>query len=132
MTARAITPTSAFHHIYQIDSKGGGWEHTVDVHLGVTNNLLDLSLLLKVSKALAGQAAVDLETVDQSGDSDQTVGLDILVETLSDLLLEDDGVLGLVLDYNRRKKAMSVISLLFHFVSVFAIDRILSSCALCV
>lgn len=98
----------------------------------MTNNLLDLSLLLKVSKALAGQAAVDLETVDQSGDSDQTVGLDILVETLSDLLLEDDGVLGLVLDYNRRKKAMSVISLLFHFVSVFAIDRILSSCALCV
>ena len=77
--------------------------HTVDVHLGVTNNLLDLSLLLKVSKGLAGQAAVDLETVDQSGDSDQTVGLDILVETLSGLLLEDDGVLGLVLDYIRRK-----------------------------
>ena len=78
-------------------------KHTVDVHLRVTNNLLDLSLLLKVSKGLAGQAAVDLETVDQSGDSDQTVGLDILVETLSGLLLEDDGVLGLVLDYIRRK-----------------------------
>ena len=80
----------------------------------MTNNLLDLSLLLKVSKALAGQAAVDLETVDQSGDSDQTVGLDILVETLSDLLLEDDGVLGLVLDYNRRKKACQ--SSLFCFI----------------
>jgi hypothetical protein len=71
---------------------------TVDVHLGVTNNLLDLSLLLEISEGLAGQAAVDLETVDEGGDGDETVGLDILVESLSGLLLEDDGVLGLVLD----------------------------------
>lgn len=132
MTARAITPTSACHHISQIDLKGGGWKHTVDVHLGVTNNLLDLSLLLKVSKALAGQAAVDLETVDQSGDSDQTVGLDILVETLSDLLLEDDGVLGLVLDYNRRKKAMSVISVLFHLLGFRDRSHSFILCVVCV
>lgn len=71
---------------------------TVDVHLGVTNNLLDLSLLFEISKGLAGQAAVDLETVNESGDGDETVGLDVLVEPLSGLLLEDDGVLGLVLD----------------------------------
>lgn len=67
----------------------------------MTDNLLDLSLLLEISKGLAGQAAVDLETVDESGDSDETVGLDVLVESLSGLLLEDDGVLGLVLDYSR-------------------------------
>lgn len=67
----------------------------------MTDNLLDLSLLLEISEGLAGQAAVDLKTVDESGDSDETVGLDVLVQSLSGLLLEDDGVLGLVLDYSR-------------------------------
>jgi hypothetical protein len=66
----------------------------------VTDNLLDLSLLLEISEGLAGQAAVDLETVNESGDGDETVGLDVFVESLSGGLLEDDGVLGLVLDYS--------------------------------
>lgn len=74
------------------------WERTVDVHLGVANNLLDLTVLLEVGKALAGKAAIDLVTVDEGGNGDQTVGLNILVELLGDVLLEDDGVLGLVLD----------------------------------
>lgn len=73
-------------------------ERTVDVHLGVANNLLDLALGLEISKALTGEAAVDLVTVNKGGDGDQTVGLDILVELLGGGLLEDDGVLGLVLD----------------------------------
>jgi hypothetical protein len=71
----------------------------VDGHLGVANDLLDLSLLLKISEGPAGQAAVDLQTVDKGGDGDQAVGLDILLESLGSLLLKDDGVLGLVLDY---------------------------------
>ena len=64
----------------------------------MANDLLDLSLLLEVGKSLAGQAAVDLETVDEGGDGHQAVGLDILVELLKGGLLEDNGVLGLVLD----------------------------------
>lgn len=64
----------------------------------MANNLLDVTLLLEVSEGLAGKRAVDLETVDQGGDGDQTVGLNILVELLSSGLVEDDGVLGLVLD----------------------------------
>jgi len=73
--------------------------HTVDVHLRVANDLLDQTLLLQVGKSLAGQAAVDLETVNKGSDGNQAVGLDILVELLGGGLVEDDGVLGLVLDY---------------------------------
>lgn len=64
----------------------------------VANDLLDLAVLLELLQSLAGQAAVDLETVNQGGDSDQTEVLDILLETLGDLLLKDDVVVGLVLD----------------------------------
>lgn len=65
----------------------------------MANNLLDLTALLEVGEGLAGKAAVDLETVDEGGNGDQTVGLNILVELLGSGLVEDDGVLGLVLDY---------------------------------
>lgn len=60
---------------------------------------LDLALLLQVLEALACQRAVDLKSVNQGGDGDQTVGLDVLVQLLRGLLVENDGVLGLVLDY---------------------------------
>lgn len=69
-----------------------------DLHLTVADNLLDLALLLKVGQALPCQRAVDLETIDQSGDGHQAVGLNILVQLLRGLLVQDDGVLGLVLD----------------------------------
>lgn len=65
----------------------------------MANDLLDQTLLLQVGQGLAGQAAVDLETVNQGRDGNQAVGLDILVELLGGGLVEDDGVLGLVLDY---------------------------------
>lgn len=71
---------------------------TVDLHLAVLNDGLDDALLLEVGQALAGQGAVDLETVDQDGNGHQAVGLDILVELVGGGLVEDDGVLGLVLD----------------------------------
>ena len=64
----------------------------------MANNLLDHTALLKVVQDSTGKAAVDLVTVDEGRDGDQAVGLDILVELLSSGLLEDDGVLGLVLD----------------------------------
>jgi hypothetical protein len=73
-------------------------ERTVDGQLGVTDNLLDGALLLEVGKGLAGQRSVDLEAVDEGGHGDQPVGLDILLELVVGGLIEDDGVVGLVLD----------------------------------
>jgi len=64
----------------------------------VCDNLLDLTLLLEIGKSTTGERTVDLQTVDKDGDSDETVGLDILLELVADGLVEDDGVLGLVLD----------------------------------
>ena len=72
----------------------------------MTDDLLDLAVSLKVVESLAGKAAVDLETIDKGGDGDQTVGLDILLKLVVGGLVENDGVLGLVLDC--RAKDMSV------------------------
>lgn len=79
----------------------------------VAEDLLDLTLLLEISKSLAGQATVDLQTVDKGGDSDETVGLDILVEPLGGRLLKDDGVLGLVLNYSSKNETSAFRSLSF-------------------
>lgn len=75
---------------------------TVDVQAAVSNNLLNLTLLFEVGEGLAGQAAVDLQTVDEGSDGDEAVGLDILVELLGGGLVEDDGVLSLVLDCTQK------------------------------
>lgn len=85
-------------------------ERTVDAHAGVTNDLLDLAVSLKVVESLAGKAAVDLETIDKGGDSDQTVGLDILLELVVGGLVENDGVLGLVLDCRAKDMLVNVAS----------------------
>jgi hypothetical protein len=71
---------------------------TVDVELVVSNHLLDLTLLLEVGEGLSGEGAVDLETIDENGDGDETVRLDVLLELLRGRLVEDNGVVGLVLD----------------------------------
>jgi hypothetical protein len=73
-------------------------QHTVDVQLRVTNNLLDLAVLLKVLERFPCKRTVNLQAIDEGGDSDETVGLDILLELVVGLLVEDDGVLSLVLD----------------------------------
>ena len=88
-----------------------GGERAVDVDVVVAEDLLDLTLLLEISKSLAGQATVDLQTVDKGGDSDETVGLDILVELLGGRLLKDDGVLGLVLNYSSKHETSAFRSL---------------------
>jgi hypothetical protein len=71
---------------------------TVDVQLGVTNNLLDLAVCLEISQCFPCERAVDLQAVDEGGDGDEAVGLDILLELVVGLLVENNGVLGLVLD----------------------------------
>ena len=85
-------------------------ERTVDAQAGVTNDLLDLAVSLKVGESLAGKAAVDLETIDKGGDSDQTVGLDILLKLVVGGLVENDGVLGLVLDCRAKDMSVNVVS----------------------
>lgn len=73
-------------------------KHTVNVQPGVADNLLDLALVLHILEDLASDGAVDLHAVDKGGDSDKTVGVDFLVKTVGLFLVENDGVLGLVLD----------------------------------
>lgn len=70
---------------------------TVDVAGVVANNLLDGTLGLEVGEGAAGEGAVDLQAIDEDGDGDEAVGLDLLVEALLEGLVKDDGVDGLVL-----------------------------------
>ena len=76
-------------------------KHTVDGKLRVSNDLLDDTPLLEVGESLAGERSVDLQSVDENGGSDESVGEDVLVETLLHKLVHDHGMLGLVLDYSR-------------------------------
>ena len=64
----------------------------------MADDLLDLALLLKLGERTAGEGTVDLQSVDKGGDGDEAVGLNLLLETVRSGLVEDDGVLGLVLD----------------------------------
>ena len=78
---------------------GGSYlgRHTVDVAGVVANDLLDGTLGLEVGEGAAGEGAVDLQAIDEDGDGDEAVGLDLLVEALLEGLVKDDGVDGLVL-----------------------------------
>lgn len=62
------------------------------------NDLFDLPLLLQIRQRFPRQATVDFQAVDEDGDGDEAVGLHILVQLLGSVLVEDDGVVGLVLD----------------------------------
>jgi hypothetical protein len=64
----------------------------------VADDLLDLALLLKLGERTTGKRTVDLQSVDKGGDGDEAVRLNLLLETVRGGLVEDDGVLGLVLD----------------------------------
>lgn len=97
-----------------VSTETEGLERTVDEHLAVRNDGLDLSLLLQVLQALASQRAVDLQSVNQGGDGDETVGLDVLVQLLGGGLVENDGVLGLVLDC-RQAKGQRMFSIMLRF-----------------
>lgn len=72
------------------------------------DNLLDDALLLQVGQTSASDGAVDLHSVDQDRDGDQAVGLDIFVKLVRGGLVEEDGVLGLVLDYNAIQSVMGL------------------------
>jgi hypothetical protein len=104
-TARAVLRQRIFSkplekgYDSRADARLVSGRRTVDGQLRVTDNLLDLTLSLEVLEGFPGERAVDLETIDEGGNGDQAVRLDILVELVGDVLVEDDSVLGLVLDY---------------------------------
>ena len=59
---------------------------------------LDLTLLLEVPDSYPRQAPVDLQPLDEDALADEAEGWDFLEDTVVRGLVEDDGVLGLVLD----------------------------------
>ena len=65
----------------------------------MSNDLLDLSVLLKIVQRFPGERAVDFQAIDEGGNGDEAVGLHILLELVGGLLIEDHSVVGLVLDY---------------------------------
>lgn len=65
----------------------------------MADDLLDQTLLLKLLQRCAGNGAVDLESIHEGGNGDEAVRLHIFLKAFALLLVENDGVLGLVLDY---------------------------------
>ena len=59
---------------------------------------LDLALLLQVPDSYPCQTPVDLQPLDEDRLADETEGGDLLQDTVVGRLVEDDGVLRLVLD----------------------------------
>jgi len=55
---------------------------TVNVTRAVTDDLLDDTLLLEILERLAGDRAIDLQSIDEHGDGDEAVGLHILLESV--------------------------------------------------
>jgi len=80
----------------------------------VCDHLLDLSLLLEVLEALACERAVDLESVDEGGDGNEAVRLDVLVELVGSGFVKEDGVLGLVLNCDAKPRQSIVVASIQH------------------
>ena len=64
----------------------------------MSHNLLNHPPLLQIIQRLPRQTPIDLQSIDQHGDGDEAVGLHVFVEFVRGGLVEDDGVVGLVLD----------------------------------
>ena len=62
------------------------------------DDLLDLALLLQVTQRLPRERTVDLQPIDQRRDRDEPVRLHVFVEFVRGRFVEDDGVVGFVLD----------------------------------
>lgn len=63
----------------------------------VVDNSLDKTLLLKESDGTSGEGTVDLHSVDEDGLRNKLVGGDLLEDSVVDGLVNDNGVVGLVL-----------------------------------
>ena len=74
------------------------WIRTVDQLVAVVHNPLDLPLLLQVPDGYPRKTPVDLQTLDEDALADEAEGRDLLEDTVVGRLVEDNGVLRLVLD----------------------------------
>lgn len=64
----------------------------------MVNNPLDLALLLQMPNGYPGQAPVDLQPLDEDTLADKAEGRDFLHDTVVGWLVENNGVLCLVLN----------------------------------
>lgn len=64
------------------------------------HNLLNQPLLLQIPQRLPRQTPIDLQTIHERGHSNKAVRLDVFVEFVAGGFVEDDGVVGLVLNYS--------------------------------
>ena len=71
---------------------------TVNIQPSMAHDLLDLPLCLHFVQHLARDGTVDLHPVDERRDGDEAVGLHVLCQAVAEGFVEDDGVVGLVLD----------------------------------
>jgi len=66
------------------------------------HNLLDLSLLFQIIQRLPCKTTIDLKSVDEGGNCDEPIGLDIFVEFVGGGFVKDDSVIGFVLNLSFR------------------------------
>lgn len=81
------------------DSLGSGLSFQcsrVDLLCVVGVDFLDDSLLGKLNESSSGERSVDLESVDENGDRDQTVRSDLLEEFVILVFVEHDGVVAIL------------------------------------
>lgn len=90
----------------------------------MSDNLLDLAVGLEVGERFPCERAVDLQAIDEGGNGDEAVGLDILLKLVVGLLVENDGVLGLVLDYETVSRASSLQSPVVARASYGVVDAL--------
>ena len=62
------------------------------------HHLLNLPLLLQIVQRLPREASINLQSVDEGGDCNEAVGLDVFVQFVGGGFVDDDGVVGLVFD----------------------------------
>ena len=82
----------------QVGRRQKGRELTVNQLAAVVHDPLDRALLLQVPNRNARETAVNLQTLDEDALADEAEGRDLLDDTVERRLVEDDGVLRLVLD----------------------------------
>lgn len=64
----------------------------------MVHNPLNLSLLLQMTDCYPSQAPIDLQSLDEDTLANESEGRDLLHDAVVSGLVEDDGVLRLVLD----------------------------------
>lgn len=62
------------------------------------NYTLDHPFFLQILQRLPCKASIDLQSIDQCSDGDETVGLYVFVELIAGGFVQDDGVVGFIFD----------------------------------